>query len=78
MPSLIYILTVVFLFNVTDTLAKEVPFTLEDRDRLIRLEARLNEIDKRFESIDKRFESIERQIDRLSIELVVRVLGVMK
>lgn len=39
--------------------AKEVPFTLEDRDRLIRIEAKMEakfeEIDKRFEQIDKRF-----------------------
>ncbi len=38
--------------------AREVPFTLEDRDRIIRIEARLNEIDKRFEQIDKRFEQM--------------------
>lgn len=79
------VLTVILLFNANDTIAKEVPFTLEDRDRLIRLEARLSEIekrfesiDKRFESIDKRFESIERQIDRQSLiftTLVVAVIG---
>ncbi len=65
--------------------AKEVPYTLEDRDRLIRVEARLAEIDKRFEQIDKRFEdfnkrfgSLERQIDRLvmiSTALVVCIIG---
>jgi len=38
--------------------AKEVPYTLEDRDRLIRVEARLYEIDKRFEQIDKRFDDM--------------------
>lgn len=41
--------------------AKEVPYTLEDRDRLIRVEARLYEIDKRFEQIDKRFEQIDKR-----------------
>lgn len=49
--------------------AKDVPYTLEDRDRLIRLEtdvANLKEqFNQRFESIDKRFESIERRIERL-------------
>ena len=43
--------------------AKEVPYTLEDRDRLIRVEARLYEIDKRFEQIDKRFEQIDKRFD---------------
>jgi endonuclease V-like protein UPF0215 family len=62
--------------------AKEVPYTLEDRDRLIRVETKLTEMERRFESrfesIDKRFESIERQIDRQSIiftALVVAVIG---
>jgi len=38
---------------------KEVPFTQEDRDRLIRLEVTMKEfkesVDKRFEQVDKRF-----------------------
>ncbi len=43
--------------------AKEVPYTLEDRDRLIRVQTRLYELDKRFEQIDKRFEQIDRRFD---------------
>lgn len=43
---------------ISDAWAKEVPYTLEDRDRLIRVEARLYEIDKRFEQIDKRFDDM--------------------
>lgn len=31
--------------------AKEVPFALEDRDRLIRIETKVQEIDKRFEEL---------------------------
>ncbi len=49
--------------------AKEVPFTLEDRDRLIRMEAELKalskSVDARFEAIDKRFEEVNRKIDML-------------
>ncbi|QCQ20805.1 hypothetical protein [Desulfoglaeba alkanexedens] len=48
-----------------DVFAEEVPFTLEDRDRLIRVEVKLEDVDKRFEQIDKRFE----QIDKRFIEL---------
>ena len=62
--------------------AKEVHYTLEDRDRLIRVEAEIKEMNKRFEQrfeqIDKRFESLERQIDRLAViftALVVCIIG---
>ncbi len=45
-----------------DTSAKEVPYTLEDRDRLIRIETSLKEfkdsVDKRFEQVDERFEQM--------------------
>ena len=48
---------------------KEVPFTQEDRDRLIKLEVTLKEfkesVEKRFEQIDKRFEQVGKQIDQL-------------
>ncbi len=53
--------------------AKEVPFTLEDRDRLIRMEAELKalskSVDTRFEEtnkrMDARFEEVNRKIDML-------------
>ncbi len=53
--------------------AKEVPFTLEDRDRLIRMEAELKalskSVDTRFEEtnkrMDTRFEEVNRKIDML-------------
>ncbi|PKQ66550.1 hypothetical protein [Raineya orbicola] len=37
---------------------QSVPFTLDDRDRLIKIEQRLIEMDKRFEQVDKRFEEL--------------------
>ncbi len=43
----------------------EVPFTQEDKERLIRLEVRLEEIDKRFEEIDKRFEEIDKRFEQI-------------
>ncbi len=53
--------------------AKEVPFTLEDRDRLIRMETELKalskSVDTRFEEMNKRmdarFEEVNRKIDML-------------
>ena len=49
--------------------AKEVPFTLEDRDRLIRMEATIKEfkeaVDKRFEQVDKRFEQVDKRFEQI-------------
>ncbi len=68
------------LFNIAliskaiDTKETVVPYTLEDRDRLIRVESEQkalrnemnslrNEMNARFESIDKRFESIDQRFE---------------
>jgi hypothetical protein len=56
-----FLLSFIFLFCSlisADVSGKEVPFTLEDRDRLIRMEAKLAEIDRRFEQIEKRLEQM--------------------
>ena len=53
-----------FFILAFNALAEEVPFTIEDRDRLIRVEAKLKEIDKRFEQIDKRFEELRMDINK--------------
>ena len=53
-----------FFILAFNALAEEVPFTIEDRDRLIRVEAKLEEIDKRFEQIDKRFEELRMDINK--------------
>ena len=49
--------------------AEEVPYTLEDRDRLIRVETILQEfkesVDKRIESVDKRIDGVDKRIERL-------------
>lgn len=67
----IFVMLFSFLFPLF-AFAKDIPFTQEDRDRLIRLEVKVEQIDKRFDQIDKRFEqadkrgdSIERRLERL-------------
>jgi hypothetical protein len=40
------------------TEANEIPFSLEDRDRIIRTEQNVIAIDKRFEAVDKRFDQL--------------------
>lgn len=58
-----FILSVlVFLAVIGPLRAKEIPYTLEDRDRLIRIEASLNEFK---ESVEKRFEAVEKRFDQL-------------
>ena len=44
------------------SLSREASFTQEDRDRLIRVETK---VDVGFQQIDKRFEQIEKRIDDL-------------
>ena len=48
--------------NASATYSREVPFTLEDRDRIIKIQIKM---DERFESINTRFESQQRQLDDL-------------
>ena len=66
MKKVVFIFLIVLIFcNATTAFCKEVPFTLEDRDRIIRLEAKLDEIDKRFEQMDKRFEQIDKRFEQV-------------
>ena len=48
--------------NASATYSREVPFTLEDRDRIIQMQIKM---DERFKSIDTRFEYQQRQLDDL-------------
>ncbi|MGQ9608679.1 MAG: hypothetical protein ACUVWN_05225 [bacterium] len=67
----IYILVLSINFLSLNVSAKEVPYTLEDRDRLIRIEASLNEfkdsVNKRFEQVDKRFEQVDKRFEQIII-----------
>jgi hypothetical protein len=44
---------------------KEIPFTIDDRDRIIRTEQKVEAINKQFEAVDKRFESMDKRFDQL-------------
>ncbi len=61
-----------------EALAREIPYTLEDRERLIRVETKLDEMAKRFEQrfeqIDKRFEQVEKRFDQL-LTLFLGIVG---
>ena len=72
----LFILSVNFL--AMNVFAEEVSFTLEDRDRLIRIETSLKEFkestDKRFmefrEYVDKRFEQVDKRFEQLDNRFV--------
>jgi len=63
----------------TGIFAEEVPFTLEDRDRLIRMETTLREfkesIDRRFEQVDRRFEQVDKRLEFIQ-NLMIGMLAV--
>ena len=63
------VLGVVFFRSGPAAWGQEVPYTLEDRDRLIRVEATLKEfkesVDKRIEGVDERIDSVDKRIERL-------------
>jgi len=59
--------------------SRDVPFTLDDRDRIIKLEEKLssnndkieslrNEMNAKFEGVDHRFEAIETKIDAINAQ----------
>ena len=67
--------------------SREVPFTLEDRDRLMRTEekveslrkemnARFEGIDQRFEGIDQRFEAIDQRFAALESKIETLYWGI--
>ncbi len=44
---------------------RDIPFTQDDRDRLIRLEVRMDGLDKRMEGLDRRMDGLEKRMDRV-------------
>lgn len=69
-----YFLLILFFLiqNFVSAQDKSVPFTLDDRDRIIRMEQRLDAIDKRFEQIDKRFEQVDKRFEELRSDMNAR------
>ncbi len=75
----LFIMSLLMLFVKSIAIAGEVPFTLEDRDRLTRIETKLERFDqvdirftelredmnKRFEQIDKRLEQVDKRFEQV-------------
>jgi len=58
------ILSLLMLFVNSVAIAGEVPFTLEDRDRLTRIEVKLESFEKRFDQVDKRFTELREDMNK--------------
>lgn len=85
MRFLLFVLLLSFLLSYP--LAKEVPFTLEDRDRIIRLEEnqkegfkalmqRIDDTNKRIDDINKRIDDTNKRIDDM-ISIMLWGFGVL-
>ena len=68
----IYKISITFLFFLPLIIKgenKEIPFTLDDRDRIIKTEQKVEsiktEMNVRFESVDKRFDAMDKRFDQL-------------
>jgi len=65
----ITVLFLMFLPAISRAESKDIPFTLDDRDRIIRTEQKLEalktEMKIRFDANDKRFENIDKRFDQL-------------
>ena len=44
-----------------------MPYTLADRERLVRVEMRLDNIDDRIDNLDKRMDGLDKRMDRLEV-----------
>ena len=72
------IFLIIFIFVLaSSTLAKDIPYTQEDRDRLIRVETRLEEglkaVNQRIDGLEK---SINQRIDGLQNLIYVVISGI--
>ncbi len=66
-----FVIFYVFMLSAVDAYSMEVPYTLEDRDRLVRVEAKIEQIEKRLEDINRRFEDMNKRFDQLMTFLVI-------
>lgn len=84
--TLLIITFIILLGTVNVSFSKEVSFTQEDRDKLIRLETtmkefkdsinmRFEQLDKRFEQLDKRFEQVDKRLEFMQ-NLMIGMLAV--
>ncbi len=59
MKRVLILIFILNIFTLSFAFAKDISFTQDDRDRLIRLETKVEQMEKRFDQIDRRIERLE-------------------
>ena len=77
MKKLLIIILAIFILGTSVSFAKEIPFTQEDRERLIRVEEGLKAVNQRIDSLDKRIDNLKNLMYILISVIFAQTIGVV-
>jgi hypothetical protein len=79
MKKLLLVIITLFITMVSMPLyaSKEIPYTQDDRDRLIRMEEAIKGVNYRIDSLEKRMENIENLMYILISAIFAQIIGVV-
>lgn len=77
MKKLLIIILSIFILGTSVSFAKEIPFTQEDRERLIRVEEGLKAVNQRIDSLDKRIDNLKNLMYILISVIFAQTIGVV-
>ncbi|MDI6864587.1 hypothetical protein [Thermodesulfovibrio yellowstonii] len=77
MKKLLIIILAIFILGTSVSFAKEIPFTQEDRERLIRVEEGLKAVNQRIDSLDKRIDDLKNLMYILISVIFAQTIGVV-
>ncbi len=77
MKKLIFSLFLIFFITTPIYASKEVPFTLDDRDRLIRVEEGLKAVNQRIDGLEKRVDALYNLMQILIAAVIAQTVGVI-
>ncbi|ACI20242.1 MULTISPECIES: hypothetical protein [Thermodesulfovibrio] len=77
MKKLLIIILSIFILGTSVSFAKEIPFTQEDRERLIRVEEGLKAVNQRIDSLDKRIDDLKNLMYILISVIFAQTIGVV-
>jgi len=77
MKKLLIIILAIFILGTSVSFAKEIPFTQEDRERLIRVEEGLKAVNQRIDFLDKRIDNLKNLMYILISVIFAQTIGVV-
>lgn len=77
MKKLLIIILSIFILGTSVSFAKEIPFTQEDRERLIRVEEGLKAVNQRIDSLDKRIDNLKNLMYIFISVIFAQTIGVV-